>query len=77
MNGAKVVSGATVGTVADASWRIVEVADFDGDGKADILWRNTTTGADTVWFMNGAAIAGSAAPNAAAGLGWSVMPASN
>jgi hypothetical protein len=24
----------------DATWKIAEVADFDGDGKSDILWRN-------------------------------------
>jgi len=29
--------------------------DFDGDGKADILWRNTTTGQVSVWLINGAA----------------------
>ena len=23
--------------------------DFDGDGKSDILWRNTATGADVIW----------------------------
>src|SRR5207237_405229 len=30
--------------------------DFNGDGKADILWRNSTTGANTSWLMKGAAI---------------------
>ena len=28
-------------------------ADFDCDGKADILWRNKTTGQNVVWLMNG------------------------
>ncbi|MDH3595074.1 MAG: FG-GAP-like repeat-containing protein [Rhodospirillales bacterium] len=27
--------------------------DFDGDGKADVLWRNTTTGQTIVWLMDG------------------------
>jgi len=27
--------------------------DFDGDGKADLLWRNVTTGNTVVWLMNG------------------------
>jgi len=31
------------------------VSDFDGDGKADILWRNTVTGNTVVWLMDGAA----------------------
>ena len=25
------------------------VADYDGDGRSDILWRNSTTGANTIW----------------------------
>ena len=28
--------------------------DFDGDGKSDILWRNTGNGQNYVWFMDGA-----------------------
>ena len=27
--------------------------DFNADGKADIIWQNTTTGQRTVWLMNG------------------------
>jgi kumamolisin len=27
--------------------------DFDGDGKQDILWRNTSTGQVGIWLMNG------------------------
>jgi hypothetical protein len=27
--------------------------DFDGDGKQDLLWRNTSTGQVGVWLMNG------------------------
>src|SRR2546430_9186189 len=29
---------------------------FDGDGKADILWRNKSTGQNAIWFMNGGSI---------------------
>lgn len=36
------------------------VGDFNGDGKADILWQNTATGDRYVWFMNGALYAGDA-----------------
>jgi hypothetical protein len=32
--------------------------DFNGDGKSDILWRNTASGDINVWFMNGATITG-------------------
>jgi len=29
-------------------------ADFNGDGKSDLVWRNTQTGDNLVWFMDGA-----------------------
>ncbi len=32
-------------------------SDFDGDGKADVLWRNEANGQNRIWLMNGAAIA--------------------
>ncbi len=43
-------------TVADLNWEIVGVGDFDGDGKADILWRNSATGQNYLYPMNGTAI---------------------
>jgi hypothetical protein len=33
-------------------WKVAGVADFDGDGKADIFWRNIN-GANAIWLMNG------------------------
>lgn len=30
------------------------ITDFNGDGQADILWRNYATGQNVVWFMDGA-----------------------
>jgi FG-GAP-like repeat len=39
--------------VADRNWRIVGAGDFDGDGKADIAWRNETTGDNAIWLMDG------------------------
>jgi hypothetical protein len=31
-------------TVSDTSWQIAGVGDFDGDRRADILWRNSSSG---------------------------------
>jgi hypothetical protein len=33
------------------------VADFDGDGNADIFWRDEATGMNAVWYMNGGTLA--------------------
>ncbi|MEA5570640.1 FG-GAP-like repeat-containing protein [Calothrix sp. UHCC 0171] len=38
--------------VEDIHWKIIAAADFNGDGKSDILWRNSKTGENAVWFMN-------------------------
>ncbi|KJU81694.1 FG-GAP repeat-containing protein, partial [Candidatus Magnetobacterium bavaricum] len=40
------------------NWQLKAIADFDGDGKADMLWQNTTTGDVYVWLMDGAGIIG-------------------
>ena len=53
MNGATISSSVTF-AVTDSSWSIAGIGDFDGDGKSDILWRNSATGADAIMLMNGA-----------------------
>ncbi len=55
MNGAARDVQQYVGTVADATYQIQQVADFDADGKADLLWWNSAHGDVWVWLMNGAA----------------------
>jgi hypothetical protein len=48
------------------------VADFNADGKPDILWRNQATGDNVVWFMNGTTISGGAVLTPVADTGWRV-----
>src|SRR6266516_1584744 len=31
-------------------------ADFNGDGKSDILWQNSVTGERLIWLMNGTSL---------------------
>ena len=45
----------------DATWHIVEVGDFNGDGQSDILWHNDN-GALSEWLMNGTTIGQSLTP---------------
>ena len=53
MNGTSFASGATL--LVNAAWKVAHVADFNGDGKADLLWRNDATGETAIWLMNGTA----------------------
>jgi kumamolisin len=46
--------------------------DFNGDGKQDILWRNSQTGEVDIWFMNGASVV-SKAYVATVGPDWKVV----
>lgn len=46
--------GGPVGT----DWHILGTGDFDGDGRADILWRHDGDGVTWLWQMNGTAITG-------------------
>lgn len=57
MNGATLREAPAVDTrVVNPAWQIAGLADFDRDGKHDILFRNVLTGALSIWKMNGAAV---------------------
>lgn len=49
-----IVSRATLGM--DATWQVIASADFDGDAKADLLWRQPGTANTQLWLMDGATI---------------------
>src|SRR5205809_723236 len=58
MNGLSIASAGSVRSVDPrAGWEGQGSGDFDGDGKADILWRNSSTGENYLYVMNGLTIA--------------------
>ena len=42
-------------TVATLTWKVAGVGDFDADGRADVLWRNGSTGTNVLWRSGSAA----------------------
>ncbi len=38
------------------NWHVLAVADYNGDGRSDVLWQNTGDGGVFVWFMDGTTI---------------------
>jgi hypothetical protein len=66
---------APIPTVLDSNWQVVGVRDFNGDGKADILWRNMSTGENVIWLMDGTSmLAGSAPIPTVSDPSWKVVP---
>jgi hypothetical protein len=62
MDGARVVSTAmlSIPRVSDTAWKVRAVGDTDGDGRADLLWQNSSTGELAAWFMRGPTVVSTA-----------------
>ncbi len=59
-------------TIADQNWQVVGAGDFDNDGRSDILWRNSASGENYVYFMNGLQIASEGYVRTVADTSWQV-----
>jgi len=60
----------------DLNWEVVEVGEFNSDGKADVLWRNRLFGYLYLWYLDGT-VSGPGAyltPQAYSDGVWKVVP---
>jgi hypothetical protein len=73
MDGGTRLGGDTPPMVTELSWQIVGVGDFNGDGKMDILWRNSVSGENGVWYMNGGTRLGVEYLPPVADLNWKIV----
>lgn len=46
----------SIPAVSDMTWNIAGASDVNGDGRADLLWQNSTTGQLVAWYLNGATV---------------------
>jgi hypothetical protein len=64
-------------SVSDLGWEIGGAGDFDGDGDADILWRNYSadvySGFNCIWYMNGAGVESYGYPDRVLDLDWRIV----
>ncbi len=58
-------------------WRIGAVADFNGDGHADILWRNYRSGDNVLWYMNNGTRIGSTTIQGLSNPAWELIGAAD
>jgi hypothetical protein len=72
MNGTTFASNGSPGTIT-SDWVIQGVGDYDGSGRAGILWRNSTTEQVYIWLMNGTTIASNGSPGTPAAV-WQIAP---
>ncbi len=77
MNGLALVTDTAIANAAAVlpAWRIAAMADLDGDGDDDIVWRHVTSGAVSGWIMAGAAMESSGSMHAGIGLNWRIESA--
>ncbi|MBF0607578.1 MAG: carboxypeptidase regulatory-like domain-containing protein [Candidatus Magnetobacterium sp. LHC-1] len=67
-----ILSHGTPATVADLKWKIEGVGDFNGDGKSDLLWRNSDTGHVGIWLMDGTSVSSMGSPATISDLNWNI-----
>jgi hypothetical protein len=72
MNGITFPSSGSLGFVT-SDWSIQGVGDYDGSGRAGILWRNSTTEQVYVWLMNGTTITSPGSPGSPPAA-WQIAP---
>ncbi|MDX2245013.1 MAG: DUF4347 domain-containing protein [Leptolyngbyaceae cyanobacterium bins.302] len=51
--GALFYSEMAIPSPMNPSWEIIDTGDYNRDGKTDVVWRNHSTGQNTIWLLDG------------------------
>jgi len=68
-----IAGGAAVHTEPNLAWKVIAHGDYNGDRKADILWRNESTGQVYLMLMDGTAIASQALVFTEPNTAWKIL----
>lgn len=74
-NNATVSGGAFVNVSPDAGWKVVGVADFNADGRSDLVFQNQNTRQIAIWYMSGSIFSDGVILNFTPLTGWNVVGA--
>ena len=66
MNGTTATSSGSPGSAGSPPWFIQGIGDFNGNGQADVLWQNATTGEVYIWLIKGTSVTSSGSLGAVA-----------
>jgi hypothetical protein len=79
MNGLTVASNAEISntTFVGTNWGVAGMPDLDGDGRADVLWRNANNGNVAAWFMNGLSRVGGGTVTTSVSNNWAIIGTSD
>ncbi len=77
LNGTLVAQTSAYGALdRNAGWAPVGIRDFNGDGRADLLWRNVITGELRIWMLSGVTVSQAVSIGAAdPATGWAPVAA--
>src|SRR5882724_3108308 len=67
------ITSVPITALPDPAWTVAGIGDFDGDGHSDILWRNTLTGENSIWLMNGSSVSSSSFIQSVPDRNWAVV----
>ena len=73
MSGATILSSARIAIVANQDWQIRGSGDYNGDGRSDLLWYNSTSREVYHWQQLGAITLLSGQISADLGVNWSIV----
>jgi hypothetical protein len=72
MNGFAAKSTFLITAVADTNWQVAGTADLNGDGIADLVWRNRATGENALWQMSSTGLQSGTLITAVPDLNWQI-----